>query len=178
MRRTVVFCASLVALVVPAAALAVHDAQGDGTLVVKNGSAPRGTPVVVLVIRGAAIGQISGAGRIVIDDPTPNDGFAPEVTGYNWHKDTGETETTYGGAGSATGGADFRFRAVGGVYKITIYGSGVDLVASGRGNVVLTGSSDAPSLDGKYSLNAGDFRSLPATPTKPLTIGQPTSAAG
>jgi hypothetical protein len=173
MRRTVVICASLVALVVPAAALSTGLAIGDGTLVVKNGSAPRGTPVVTLVIKGAAIGQISGVGKIVIDDPTPGDGFSPEVTGANWHRDTGATETTWGGAGP-----DFRFRAVGGTYKITIYGSGVDLVASGHGTVVLAGSSDTPTRDGSYSLNGYDFRSLPAPPTKQLTIGVPPSATG
>ena len=162
----------------PASALSIGLAIGDGTLVVKNGSAPRGTPVVTLVIRGAAIGQISGAGKVVIDDPTPNDGFAPEVTGANWHRDTGDSETTWGGAGSATGGPDFRFRAVGGIYKITIYGSGVDLVASGHGTVVLAGSADTPTHDGSYSLNGKDFRSLPATPTNQLTVGVPASTTG
>lgn len=170
MRRTVVICASLVALVVPAAALAIRDAPGDGTLVVKNGSAPRGTPVVTLVIHGAAIGHIFG-GTIVIDDPITGDGFTPEVTGASWRKDIGDTTTKWGGV-------DFRFRAVGGSYKITIYGSGVDLVASGHGNVILAGSSDLPTRDGFFSLNGGDFRSLPATPTKQLTIGVPTSATG
>ncbi len=168
MRRTVVICVSLVALAVPAVALAIRDAPGDGTLVVKNGSAPRGTPVVTLVIRGAVIGQIT-QGAVVIDDPTPGDGFSPEVTGASWRKDVGDTTQKWGGV-------DFRFRAVGGSYRITIYGSGVDLVASGHGNVILAGSPDLPTRDGLFSLNGGDFRSLPATPTKQLTVGMPTSA--
>jgi hypothetical protein len=172
-RRTVVICASLAALAVPAGALALRLGPGDGTLVVQNGTAPRGTPVVTLVIHGAAIGQISGLGKVVIDDPTPNDAFTPEVTGYNWQKQTGDTEYTWGGAGPS-----FRFRAVGGTYKITIYGSGVDLVASGQGTAVLTGSSDAVASDGRYSLNGQGFKSLPATPTKPLHIFIPTSATG
>jgi len=167
-RRTVVICVSLVALAVPAVALAIRDAPGDGTLVVKNGSAPRGTPVVTLVIRGAVIGQIT-QGAVVIDDPTPGDGFSPEVTGASWRKDVGDTTQKWGGV-------DFRFRAVGGSYRITIYGSGVDLVASGHGNVILAGSPDLPTRDGLFSLNGGDFRSLPATPTKQLTVGMPTSA--
>ncbi len=149
-------------------ALAIRDAPGDGTLVVKNGSAPRGTPVVTLVIRGAVIGQIT-QGAVVIDDPTPGDGFSPEVTGASWRKDVGDTTQKWGGV-------DFRFRAVGGSYRITIYGSGVDLVASGHGNVILAGSPDLPTRDGLFSLNGGDFRSLPATPTKQLTVGMPTSA--
>ncbi len=171
MRRTVVICALLAALAVPAAGLAVHLAPGDGTLVVQNGTAPRGTPVVTLVIRGAAIGHISGFGTLVIDDLTPADGSSPEVTGAIWRRDSGDTATKWGGT-------DFRFRAVGGVYKITVYGAGVDLVASGHGNVILAGSPDTPTRDGQYSLNGGDFRSLPASPTKPLAIGVPTSATG
>jgi len=157
---------------VPAAALAIREVPGDGTLVVKNGSAPRGSAVVTLVIRGAVIGQITAQGTVVIDDPTPLDGFAPEVTGYSGSKQTGDTTTRYSGI-------NFRFRAVGGSYKITIYGSGVDLVASGHGNVILTGSpDDSLAPDGRYSLNGGDFRSLPAVATKQLTIGIPTSATG
>src|SRR3954447_6245669 len=171
MRRTVVFGAVIAALAVPALAVGAGLAIGDGTLVVKNGTAPKGTPVITLVIRGAAIGQISGFGKIVIDDPTQNDGASPEVTGATWHRDSGDTATTWGGA-------DFRFRVVGGVYKITIYGSGVDLVASGRGNAILAGSTDTPSRDGVYSVNGGDFHSLPAVPTKQLTIGAPTSTTG
>ena len=175
MRRTIVICAALAALAVPATAFALHLGPGDGTLVVQNGTAPRGTAVVTLVIHGAAIGQISGLGKIVIDDPT--DDFTPEVTGYNWHRQTGDTEDTWGGAGP-----NFRFRAVGGTYKITIYGSGVDLVASGKGSVVLAGSPDAAASDGRYSLNGQDYRSLPATPTPSLRISistaAPTSATG
>jgi hypothetical protein len=171
MRRTVVLCASLVALIVPAAASAMHDTQGDGTLVVSKGSAPRGTPVVVLIIRGAAIGRIAYQGAVVVQDLTPNDGSASEVTGYSSHKDIDDVTQRWSGI-------DFRFRAVGGSYKITIYGTGVDLVASGYGNVILAGSPDLPTGDGKYSLNGGGFVSLPTTPTKPLTIGVTTSAIG
>jgi hypothetical protein len=164
MRHLVVTFAFLTALAVPAAAVAAHVAPGDGTLVVKNGSAPKGTAVVTLVIRGAAIGQVAGAGKILISDASPDDGFTFEVTGSDWHKEKGDTGTVYGGAG-------FRYRAVGGLYKITIYGSGVDLVASGRGTAFLTGSPEAPARDGLYSLNGGDFKSLPALTTRQLTIG-------
>jgi hypothetical protein len=158
------------ALAVPATALALHLGPGDGTLVVQSGSAPRGTAVVTLVITGVAIGQISGYGRVVIDDPTGD--FIPEVTSTNyvWHRSSGTEETW--------AGSSFRFRAVGGTYKITIYGQDVDLVASGQGTVVLAGSPDAPTTDGRYSLNGQDFRSLPATPTKQLRIFAPSSATG
>jgi hypothetical protein len=178
MRRNVVICAFLVALAVPAAALAMAQSPGDGTLVIQNGSAPRGTPVVTLVIHGAAIGQISGSGIIVIDDPTPGEDATPEVTGANWHRDVGTAGTATMWRGTGGAGSDFRFRAVGGTYKITIYGSGINLVASGHGTVVLAGSADMPTRDGYYSLNGRDFQSLPASPSKQLTIGISPSAAG
>jgi hypothetical protein len=163
MRRHVVPFALLAVLAAPSAAVAHTSASTgfDGTVVVKNGAAPQGTPVVTLVIRGAAIGQVTGPGRIVIRHES---GAAPEVTGYDWSKDKSDVERTWRGV-------DFKFRAVGGLYKITIWGSGVDLVASGVGTVILTGSAEAPLRDGTYSVNGGDFRSLPALPTRQFTIG-------
>jgi hypothetical protein len=166
MRRFLVFFATLGALAVPAGALGMSTAPGDGTLVVKNGSAPKGTAVVTLVIRGAAIGQVTGYGKILISDPRPGDDFAPEVTGADFQKSKGEEGTLWGGGGG------FRFRVVGGgYYKITIWGSGVDLVASGHGTAFLTGSAEAPARDGVYSLNGSDFKSLPALTTRQMTIG-------
>jgi hypothetical protein len=173
-RRPVVICAALAAFFGPAAALAATQAVGDGTLVVENGSAPRGVPVVTLVIRGAAIGQVTGLGKVVIDDPTPG-GFDPEVTGADWRRDSSDTATG-GGTETTWGGTDFRFRAVGGIYKITIYGSSVDLVASGHGTVILAGMTDASAHDGTYSFNGKASQSLPATPTKLLPVGTSTSA--
>jgi hypothetical protein len=174
-RRTVFICVLFGALAVPAAGLAVRSAPNDGTLVVRNGNAPRGTAVVTLVIRGAAIGQVSGYSKLVIQDLTPDNGAPPEVTGYGWHKSitdkvTGDTADVYGGTDT------FRFRAVGDTYKITIFGSDVDLVASGYGNAILAGTPDDPTHDGRYSLNGDAYHSLPATPTK-LLIGVPTSTA-
>jgi hypothetical protein len=154
----------------------MRDAPGDGTLVIQNGDASRG-PVVTLVLRGAAIGQITGYGRLVIEDLTPDNGAPPEVSGFLWHKNfvtdkvTGDTADVWGVTDT------LRFRAVGDTYRITIYGSDVDLVASGSGNAILTGSSDDPTHDGRYSLNGADFRSLPAVPTK-LMMAVPASAAG
>src|ERR1051326_3253087 len=86
MRRLVVICASLVALAAPASALALHASTGDGTLVVRNGVAPHGVPVVALHISGAVIGHV-GHGQIRIDDPTPNNKESPEVTGWESRRD-------------------------------------------------------------------------------------------
>jgi hypothetical protein len=169
MRRLAVISVSLLALAVPAAAWAMAQAPGDGTLVVKNGAAPHGVPVVTLIVTGAAIGRVTNLGTIVIDDSTPTDSFSPEVTGYTSHQDTSYTATKWTGV-------NMKFRAVGGTYKITIYGSGVDLSAVGRGFVTLTGIPDATTGDGTYSLNGDPPRSLPATPLVKLTLG--TSPTG
>ena len=66
MRRLSVILGLFTVIAVPAAALAAPAALGDGSLVVKNGSAPQNTPVVVLQITGSVIGDV-GRGRLVID---------------------------------------------------------------------------------------------------------------
>ena len=167
--RIALICASLGALVVPAAAVSMSAAPGDGSLVVKNASAPRGTPVVALTITGAVWGHI-GAGRIVIDDATPNDNLSPEVTGAGNSRDVANSDTA-----RAWSGVDFKFRAVGGRYTILIYGSAIDVVAFGSGHVVLTGVPDSSVGDGTYSLNGESFRSLPGAPAKQQTIGVGTT---
>jgi hypothetical protein len=43
---------------------------------------------------------------------------------------------------------------------------------------VLAGSPDLPTRDGVFSLNGGESHSLPAAPTKQLSIGATTSATG
>ncbi|HVH51263.1 MAG TPA: hypothetical protein VM690_03895, partial [Gaiellaceae bacterium] len=68
---------------------------------------------------------------------------------------------------------DFRFRAVQDTYAITIYGSGVYLLAIGQGKAILSGTPGDPSDDGTYSLNGRDFVSLPGSASKPLIIGLP-----
>jgi len=164
MRRLVVICASsLVALAAPASALALHEANGDGTLVVRNGVAPHGVAVVALQISGSVIGHV-GHGQIRIDDPTPNNKESPEVTGWESRRD-GPTATS-----QIWGGTDFTFRAVGGKYTIVIYSDHVDVVAVGKGSVVLAGLPETAD-DGKYSLNGDPFLSLPGTPTPKLTLG-------
>ena len=61
-------------------------------------------------------------------------------------------------------GSNFRFRAMGGLYRVVVRGSGVYLFAGGRGQVTLRGSAISPHKDGTYSLNDGNFRSLPKRP--------------
>ncbi len=164
MRRVAFVLAACAALAVPAAAVAVRDA-GDGSLVVRNGAAPADTPVVALRITGSVIGRVTDSGKIVIDAGADANAV-PQVVGA-------------GRPGSVTGsdtaqvwrGTDFKFRAVGGTFTILVYGSGVNLIAAGKGTVRLAGLPDTPRGDGVYSLNDNDFRSLPGTQTSRLSIG-------
>jgi hypothetical protein len=170
MRRIVLSLAVLVGLATPAAVLAAKAGPSDGTLVVKHGSAPTDgpdkVPVVRLHVTGSVIGQISGLGRIIIDQAPKSP--LPEVTGASSSKDlTSISDTAKIWYGDADG---FKFRAVGGTYDIVVYGGDVNLVAIGTGTAVLTGTTDS-TTDGKYSLNGDDFKSLPGVATKPLPIG-------
>jgi len=158
MRRLLVFCA-LCALALPASALAYARGSADGTLVVRNGSSGDfSTPVVRLVaFHGAVFGQIDG-GRIVIDDLTPNDTYAPLVTNATAHIISADSNK------QVWKGQNMRFRVDGGKYTISLYGVGIDVNAVGEpaaGKVWLQGSSTLP-VDGKYSIDGADFRSLPA----------------
>jgi hypothetical protein len=151
MRRVLLTCL-LVALGLPSVALAVRGSSGDGTLAVRNATGDPGQPVVSMMITGAVIGQLD-RGRILIDDPTPGDGPGAVVTGAVHQRDVSGTATLYSGT-------DIRFRAVGGKYRIRIFGSGINVNAVGQGTVRLVGSV-LLSSDGRYSLNGGDWRSLP-----------------
>ncbi len=180
MRRLAIFALSAVALALPAAAWALHDTAGDGTLVVKGGGAPRGVAVVTLSINGTAIGHVSTGSpdqldTVVIYDP-------------NNTNDIGASSATNGVLLSRTSnpaaqktklvGSDFRFRAAGGVYKVWIYGSGVDLFAVGNGKVTLQGMPDSSTSDGWYSINGGDRHSLPTAPSDLLPVALPVSSNG
>jgi hypothetical protein len=166
-------CACLAALATPAAVMAMTASAGDGSLVVQHANGPHGTPVVELTITGAAIGHI-WSGRILIDDATPDNGISPEVTGATWQKGPTASQPA-----QSWGGTDFKFRVVGGTYTILIYGTDVNVVALGTGQVTLTGLSDTPLSDGTFSLNGGDFHSLPSQSSKLLTIGTaPVSTTG
>jgi hypothetical protein len=178
MRRVAIIGLCALALALPAGALAVRDAPNDGTLVVQNGSAPRTIPVVTLVIQGTAIGHVSTGSdqvdKVVIDDINNTGNLGASNTSGAIigvvRKTLSDTETKFTGS-------DFRFRAAGGLYKIWIYGSGVDVFAVGTGKVTLQGRPDS-TADGRYALNGRDFASLPAVPTDWLTIGSSAGSNG
>jgi hypothetical protein len=172
MRRLAIFCLPLIALVAPAsaAALGTGSATTDGTLVVRDGAAPRGVPVVTLSVNGTAIGQVSTGSpdqvdKVVIYDANNTGGIGASATNgafLSRSASQSEQKTTYVGS-------DFRFRAAGGVYKIWVYGSGVNVFSVGTGKVTLQGMPDSSS-DGRYSVDGGSWRSLPAVPSDLLTF--------
>ena len=167
MRQIVVTFVVLAALVAPTAALAQPTATGDGSLVVRKGEAPGGVPVVALRITGSVIGHID-YGRIVIDAGANSP--IPQVIGAGVPGPSTKIDTAQ--VWPATGKTlDITFRAVGGTFTVLVYGSGVSLVAAGSGSVRLAGLPDTPHGDGQYSLNDGDFTSLPSTPTSQLLVG-------
>jgi hypothetical protein len=175
MRRLAILCVPFGVLAVPAAALAFTAAAGDGSLVVKNGGAPAKTAVVTLVINDTAIGHVSTGSPdqvdtvVIVDANNTGDVAASASTGATLAK-TSIPDTLTGGTRTKLVGSDFRFRAAGGLYNMTIYGSGVDLFAVGQGKATLQGSPDPSTADGRYSINGADWHSLPAQASDWLPI--------
>lgn len=170
MRRLAMLCLPLVALGAPATALALSAGANDGTLVVKNGSAPRTVAVVTLVVvDGTALGHVSTGSpdqvdKVVIQDFNNGSG---DIGASITNGALSLTRTTLSDNKTSFVGSDFRWRAAGGTYRIWIYGTGVDVFAVGKGTVVLQGL-DSSSQDGKYSIDGGDWHSLPGVPSDPL----------
>ena len=171
MRRILVSCAVLGVLALPAAAIA--RAQGGGTpgyvvvaKAVGNGGV-NGSPVVTVVVRGFVLGRVSQEGDVrIFQLPTVGGQGGPQVTpgvttrSRHWHGLTGKWYT----------GSNFRFRAMGGQYRVVIRGTGVYLFAGGtHGHVTVQGSS-YQRKDGTYSVNGSRPRSLPKRPVT-RTIG-------
>ncbi len=175
MRRLVVTCAVLLGLALPAAAGAgARTSAADGTFVLQNGDNGDGVvsgarPVVTLVVTGFVIGKVSDQGTIRIFDIDPSDQTTPEVTG------TGVTSkaVTYNQSvdGTQWTGSAFRFRAVGGTFRVVIWGSGVYVFAGGHGKIWMSGNPSDPGHDGIYSFDGDPFVSLPGPGPQPYQLG-------
>ena len=171
--------ALLAAVVCPAAALACRAARGDGTLVVEKGSAPTAVPVVTLVIKGTVVGRLSSGSpdlldTVVIDQQQGSGQFNADPAGGTRLETTGVTSTRTKYVGS-----DFRFRAVdSNSFRVTIYGSGVNIFAVGQGKVTLQGMPNQTTNSGRYSLEGQQFQPLPTTPTAWLQLTTQTTPHG
>ncbi len=169
MRRILLSLAGVALLALPAATSAGAAASGKpGFLVVRNAQGDgglNGAPVATVVVQGFVLGRASHEARIdVYHLPSAAGGGGPHAVGADvstqvvrWRKFTGVEYT----------GSTFRFRAIGGAYRVVVRGSGVSLFGGGHGIVTLLGSSVYPRHDGTYSIGGGRFRSLPA---KPVTL--------
>lgn len=173
MRRILLSCAILGVLTLPAAAARATSAANPGYLVVRKGagSGPSGPPVVTLVVHGFVLGRVAAQNEATIDIiqlPSHGGQGAPSAANpdisrhIHWH----------GFTGHEFGGSGFRFRALGGYYRVVVRGSGVSLFAGGHGSVEIHGSSFDQTGDGTYSVDGGPFRSLPSrTVTRQLGSG-------
>jgi hypothetical protein len=169
MRRILLICASAVVLTLPAAAAAGARGHAEpGFLVVRKAAGSiYGHPVVTVVVQGFVLGRISPRAEARVDVfqlPSAAGGGAPQAApapdvshrAVQWRSFTG---VEYSGSG-------FRFRAMGGFYRVVVHGSGVYLFAGGHGSVWLRGSSHYPRADGTYSIDGRAPRSLPANRLK------------
>jgi len=140
MRRMLPLLALLLLLALPSLADAGRHKPKPGTLEISGG---RG--VILLRIRGSVIGFVE-RGRVIVAKKGDEGG-----------------EQTYNGK-------NIKFRAVDGGYQIMIRGTGIDLSASGRGQVTLVGQKRGDT--GEFSLNGDDPQPLPRRATT-LQISAP-----
>ena len=164
MHRLLLLLAGLALLAVPPAATARPGKDpAPGFLVVRNASTDggiAGSPVVTVVVRGFVLGHIAQEGAVELYHLASGTGsLAGQVSGIDVSR---HAVTWRGVSGTEYRGSGFRFRAVGGVWRVVVYGSGVSLYAGGEGpRITLHGSAAYPDADGEYSLNGGPFVSLP-----------------
>jgi hypothetical protein len=136
-------------LAVPAVGTAaLMRGAGDGELSVASG---RGK--VTVDARGGIFGRFVD-GRVQILDLTPDDPFVPTVFGdERLPRELANGAVLYRGT-------NVRFRLVGGGYRITVTGIGIDISAVGNGSVWL--ESDKSRLPGTFSLDGVDCSALRA----------------
>lgn len=160
MRRILLSCAILAVLALSGAASAGAHARGrTGFLVVKQGAGDGRRPIVTLAVHGFVLGSVGPQDEAQVTIiPLNSAQGAPQVA----PTDIGKRKAHYGRSTGVTySGTGFRFRAVGGYYRVVIRGSGVYLFAGGVGTVKLQGSSFDRRGDGRYSIDGKRLRSLP-----------------
>lgn len=164
MRRILLLLAGAAILALPAAAAARAQSHGaaPGFLVVRNALTDGGItghPVATVVVRGFVIGHIAQEGAVAIYHFGSGTVSTAQASGVDL---TRQVVTYRGQTGTEFSGSDFRFRGVGGVWRVVVYGAGVSLYAGGVGRVSLHGSVLYPGTDGVYSFNGERFASMPS----------------
>ncbi len=163
MRRILFLLTGAAILALPAAAAAraqSHHAT-PGFLVVQNAltdAGIKGKPVATIAVKGFVIGHIKQEGAVAIYHFGP--GAVAQVSGVDVQRQPVKYQTQQG---TKFSGSDFRFRAVGGVWRVVVYGAGISLYAGGEfRRVSLHGSVYNPRTDGRYSFDGEPFASLPS----------------
>ena len=157
-------CAAVVALPAAAAARSKTPRAVPGFLVVRNASTETGRRLAVIAVKGFVLGHVKQEGRVQIYRLASSPGsLAAQAAGV----DLGRRTVTWHTRGTTVlgtefSGSDFRFRAVGGTWRVVVYGAGVSLYAGGKGVAHLHGSVFAPRTDGTYSFDGARFASLPS----------------
>jgi hypothetical protein len=134
----------LAGLIVAPATAALVARAGDDRLSINDG---RG--LVWIEARGALIGRLD-KGTVTVTDLTPLDANDPIVYGCE--------EEWFRGPANICRGEDIRYRLVGGRWRISMLGGGIDLSAVGRGRVLLDGYG---IRTGVYSTSGVDCRTAP-----------------
>jgi len=173
MRRILVSCAVLAVLALPAAATArAPGAARPGYLVVSKAvgdGGVHGAPVVTLIVKGFVLGRVSREAEVqIVQLPSVGGQGAPQVVGADVSSSTFKYRNRF--SGKEYRGSKFRFRAIGGLYRVVVRGSGLYLFAGGHGHVTLRGSRVFQHTDGRYAVDGRAWRSLPKSPVT-RTIG-------
>jgi hypothetical protein len=138
----------------------------DGTLSVKDGKG-----MVQVSARGSLIGRFE-RGKVTITDANPYDSRRPVVLGAE--------QISYRSAKTIVySGKNVRIRIGGGKTDIRIEGRGIYVSAVGRGRGLVKGSGSAQNgvfYDGVWSLNGGEYTSLPDDLTGFQLVGPPPGA--
>jgi hypothetical protein len=132
----------IIALALPAAAVARNGDRGDGTLVVKNA---RGQ--LTVNARGSALGRIDD-GTITILDRSFDGSDDIQVVGAGASKSVRADGTV------VYSGQKLRYRIVGGPYFMTLTGKGINVSAVGKGTTY-----GIPDLtEGSFSADGAAFK--------------------
>lgn len=156
MRRLVPILVALLCAASATAASMPSTSSVDGALSVADA---RGE--IVLGTRAGLLGGVIGRffnGCVTFVDLTPEDLNFPLV----WGDDEPQVDLPRGGVKYC--GASVRFRLIGGRFRMTVTGRGIDLSAVGVGEGSIVGFGRLP---GVYSLDGDDCRS-PRAVCKPL----------
>jgi hypothetical protein len=136
-------------------------AGDDGTLAVTGA-----TGLVQIKATGAVVGRITGSGKVRITDPDPTDGSTLQIQQCPDKTNVSATTADPDDKTIVCSGTDIRFRLVGGAFRLTVSGVGINLSVVGRGHFLLAGTVKMAGAGetytvGTYSVNDSDPRAMP-----------------